>query len=208
MCFNISFLIFLHKTIICVKGKNIQSLHTYGQSVTYPLRPCLLHQGVGLAQGDPPAWLVLPLGARGHPDAVNDGTHADTQGAPSAVRGHTWEVRLGVKGDGLVAGVVADHVTLATVDAHVLVNDCHSLLRVVQGVVGSDAREGPAYHVLRGEWQQQCYSGVQQKYHTTTTQPQQQSVLQTQPQQHNHSNTQHYHNTTTVTHNTTTTLPQ
>ena len=56
---------------------------------------------------------------------------------------------LGVKGYCLVAGVIADHVTLATVDAHVLVNDGHHLLGVVQGVIGSNTRQGLAYHVLR-----------------------------------------------------------
>ena len=58
------------------------------------------------------------------------------------------EVCLGVKGDGLVAGVVADHVALAAVDAHVLVNQRHHLLSVVQLIVGSDVRKGRPYHVL------------------------------------------------------------
>jgi hypothetical protein len=57
-------------------------------------------------------------------------------------------VRLGVKGDGLVARVVAHQVALATVDAHVLVNERHHLLCVVQRVVVSDARQGLANHIL------------------------------------------------------------
>ena len=59
------------------------------------------------------------------------------------------EVRLGVKGDGLVAGVVADHVALSTVDAHVLVDQCHHLFRVVQLIVGSDVRQSLPYHILK-----------------------------------------------------------
>ena len=59
------------------------------------------------------------------------------------------EVRLGVKGDGLVAGVVADHVALSAVDAHVLVDQCHHLLRVVQLIVGSDVRQSLPYHILK-----------------------------------------------------------
>ena len=50
------------------------------------------------------------------------------------------EVCLEIKGDGLVAGVVADHVALAAVDAHVLVDQCHNLLSVVQLIVGSNVR--------------------------------------------------------------------
>ena len=101
------------------------------------------------SKGNPPAWVV---GARllNHADAVDDGTDGDTEGAASAVRCDVGEVRPGVKGDGLVAGVIADHVALPAVYAHVLVNDGHHLLSVVQAAVGTDTWEGPAYHLLEG----------------------------------------------------------
>ena len=69
-------------------------------------------QRVGLPWGDPPAWEVLLL-LVGHADAVDDGTDADAERAPRAVGGHPRQVGLGVKGDGLVARIVADHVALA-----------------------------------------------------------------------------------------------
>ena len=59
------------------------------------------------------------------------------------------EVRLGVKGDGLVARVVADHVALSAVDAHVLVDQRHHLFCVVQLIVGSDVRQSLPYHILK-----------------------------------------------------------
>ena len=108
---------------------------------------CLLDQGVALTKGNPPArfvWVVLLY----HGDAVNDRTHTQTQGTPGTVRGHRREVGLGVKGYRLVARVVTDHVTFATVDAHVFVDDCNHLLSVVQIIVGTDSREGQSHLVL------------------------------------------------------------
>ena len=61
------------------------------------------------------------------------------------------EVGLGVKGYRLVARVVADHVTLAAVDAHVFIDESHHLLHVVEVVVRTDARQSLAQHVLREE---------------------------------------------------------
>lgn len=55
---------------------------------------------------------------------------------------------LRVEGDGLVAGIVADHVAFSTVDTHVFVDDSHHLLCVIQGVVGTYARKGLANHIL------------------------------------------------------------
>lgn len=112
-------------------------------------RPRLLHQRVGLPQGDAPARLVLALRSWGHADAVDDRAHAHTQGAAGAVRGHARQVGGGVKGYSLIAGIVTDHITLATIDTHVLVNDGHYLLSVVQGIVRADTREGLTNHILR-----------------------------------------------------------
>ena len=58
------------------------------------------------------------------------------------------EMGLWVKGDSLVARIIAHHVAFATVDAHVFVNHRHRLLRVVQVIVGPDSWEGLAYHLL------------------------------------------------------------
>jgi len=60
-------------------------------------------------------------------------------------------VCLLVERDGLVAGVVADHVALAAVDTHVLINDRHHLLTVVKVVVGSDVWQRLTYYILGGE---------------------------------------------------------
>src|SRR5699024_6196354 len=54
-----------------------------------------------------------------HRDAVDDRTDRVAEGAASAVVGHLGQMSLRVEFDCLVAGVVAGHVTLATVDAHV-----------------------------------------------------------------------------------------
>ena len=94
---------------------------------------------------------MLPHGAWPHLDAVYDGTDAQTERAASAVLGDAGEVRLLVERDGLVAGVIADHVALATVDAHVFIDDGHHLLAVVQVVVGSDAWQRFTYYVLGWE---------------------------------------------------------
>ena len=85
-----------------------------------------------------------------HAYAVDDGTHTETQIAAGAVVGDVGQMGLGVKGDGLVARVVAHHVALATVDAHVLVDDGHHLLPVVKVIVGPDTRQRLANHVLGG----------------------------------------------------------
>ena len=54
------------------------------------------------SEGNPPAWMV-GAGFLHHADAVNDGTDGDAQRAAGTVRSHVGEVRLGVKGDSLVA---------------------------------------------------------------------------------------------------------
>ena len=53
-----------------------------------------------------------------------------------------------IERDGLVAAVVARHVTLAAVDAHVLVDHGHNLVGVVQLTVRSDAIQRHANHAL------------------------------------------------------------
>ena len=67
------------------------------------------------------------LGLFDHSDAVNDRTDRDAERAAGAIGRDVGEVCLGVKGDGLVARVVAGHVALAAVDAHVLVDDGYHL---------------------------------------------------------------------------------
>ena len=63
------------------------------------------------------------------------------------------EVCLLIEGDGLVARVVADHVALATVDTHVVVDHSDHLLGVVKVVVCADARQCLTNHVLEGNGQ-------------------------------------------------------
>ena len=58
-----------------------------------------------------------------------------------------------IEGDGLVARVIADHVALATVDTHVLVDHSDHLLGVVKVVVCADARQRLTNHVLEGNGQ-------------------------------------------------------
>ena len=68
-----------------------------------------------------------------HLDAVDDGADGEaerTAGAGVDLDG--GDVRLGVELDGLVAGVVAGHVALAAVYAHLGVNQGHHVLSVVQ----------------------------------------------------------------------------
>ena len=108
---------------------------------------CLLGQGIALPEGNPPTRLVRVVLLH-HGDAVNDRTHTQTQGTPGTVRGHLREVGLGVKGYRLIARVITDHVTFATVDAHVFINDCNHLLSVVQIIIGTDTREGQSHLVL------------------------------------------------------------
>ena len=107
----------------------------------------LINQGVGLSKGDAPARLVLvrPLH---HSNTINDRTHANAQRTPGAVGRDIREVCLRVKGYCLVAGVIAHHVTLSAIDAHVFIYDGDHLLGIVQIVVGSDTRESTPYHVL------------------------------------------------------------
>jgi hypothetical protein len=56
-------------------------------------------------------------------DAIDDGAHGDAHGASGAVVSDVGNVGVGVEADGLVARVVARHVALAAIDAHVL--DCY-----------------------------------------------------------------------------------
>ena len=102
------------------------------------------------SQGDPPPWDIggSPVD---HVDAVDDGTHAHTQSTPGTVWRDGGEVGLRVKGDSLVAWIIAHHIALATVDAHVLVNHGHGLLRVVQVIIGPNTWESLAYHLLQSK---------------------------------------------------------
>ncbi len=111
----------------------------------------LMDECVGLPQRDSPSGYVRAVRLVHHADAVDDRADRHAQRTPGTVRRHVGKMRLGVKGDRLVARVVADHVALATVDAHVLVDDGHHLLRVVQLTVGPDGRQGSANHILGRE---------------------------------------------------------
>ena len=66
-----------------------------------------------------------------HLDAVDDGADGEAERAAGAGVGlDCGDVRLCVELDGLVAGVVAGHVALAAVDAHVGVDQGHHVLSV------------------------------------------------------------------------------
>ena len=75
-------------------------------------------------------------------------TLTDTQCAAGTLLSDVRQVSLRVKGQGLVAGVIADHVILSTVDTHVLVNESHHLMHDVQRSPCSSTRQGPPYHIL------------------------------------------------------------
>ncbi len=107
----------------------------------------LFDESVALAEGNSPTRIIrLFLGHHG--DTVDDGTHTQAQGTPSAIRRDRWEMGIGVKGYCLIAGIVTDHVAFPTVDAHVFVDNGNHLLSVVQVVVGSDTRESESHLVL------------------------------------------------------------
>ena len=68
-----------------------------------------------------------------HLDAVDDGADGEAECAAGAgVDLDGGHVSLCVELDGLVAGVVARHVALAAVDAHVGVDQGHHVLSVIQ----------------------------------------------------------------------------
>ena len=122
--------------------KNLQTGLVHSAILQDPDRP--------RSQGYPPLWLVrLLLGPGHHLDAVDDWTHAQTQSAARAVAGHSRQVRLGVEHDRLVARVVADHIALATIDAHVLIDDGHHLILVVQLSVRANGGHCLSNHVLQ-----------------------------------------------------------
>lgn len=108
------------------------------------------HNGRWHSQGDAPDGIV-GRGPRCHLDAVYDGADAEAEGAARAVRGDAGEVRDGVKLNRLVATVVAGHVALAAVDAHILVDHRHHLLLVVEVTVGPDHGDGLCNHILE-QW--------------------------------------------------------
>ncbi len=53
-------------------------------------------------------------------DAINDGTDGETQSTSSAILINFWQVSKSIKNNGLIAGIVASHVALATVYTHFL----------------------------------------------------------------------------------------
>jgi hypothetical protein len=67
--------------------------------------------------------------ALNHLDAVDDRTHTGAEGAAGAVVADMWDVGLGIERDGLVAGIIASHVALATVDAHLRINQRDNLAK-------------------------------------------------------------------------------
>ena len=60
-----------------------------------------IHEGGWHPQGNPPARHVRAVGLGDHPDAVDDGTHTDAQGAARAVCSHVGQVSLGIESYGL-----------------------------------------------------------------------------------------------------------
>lgn len=107
-----------------------------------------LHDGRWHSEGDAPDRNV-GCGPWYHLDAVYDGADTETESAAGAVGGDAGEVCDRVELDGLVATVVARHVALATVDAHVLVDHCHHLLLVVKVTIGANHGDGLCNHVLQ-----------------------------------------------------------
>ena len=107
-----------------------------------------LHNGRWHSEGDAPDRNI-GCGPWCHLDAVYDGADTETEGAAGAVRGDTGKVRDRVELDGLVATVIACHVALATVDAHVLVDHRHHLLLVVKVTICANHGDGLRNHVLQ-----------------------------------------------------------
>ena len=72
-----------------------------------------------------PGTRVLALRKLLHADAISDGTNADTQIATDTFLVDDLEVPLAVYGmrNGLMRCVLANHVTAATLDAKVLINN-------------------------------------------------------------------------------------
>ena len=99
------------------------------------------------SQGQSSSWLI-GRGPGYHLDTVNNGTNTDTQCTPGTILGDVRKMCRGVKGDGLVTGVITRHVTFATIDAHVFINDGHHLFSVVQVIISSYPRQCLPYHIL------------------------------------------------------------
>lgn len=59
---------------------------------------------------------------RDHGDAINDRANTSTEGTTSAIISDSGNVSVGIETDGLVSTVVASHVALTTVDAHLVIH--------------------------------------------------------------------------------------
>ena len=79
---------------------------------------------------------------------TNDWAHTHTKHATGTVIGDVRQMGVRVELDGLVTRIVTRHVTLSTIDAHLIINDCHYLLLVVQLVVRADVFQGFSSHIL------------------------------------------------------------
>jgi len=73
-----------------------------------------------------------------HFDTVDDGADGETECTSGAIVVDFGQMGERIEADCLVAGIVASHVTLATVDAHFLVNHSDNLLFVVQIAIGAN----------------------------------------------------------------------
>ena len=83
-----------------------------------------------VAKGDA-ALRLVNVSPRNHLDALDNGAHRVAQRASRAVLVlHEGQVGVLVELDGLIAGVVASHVTLAAVNAHLWVDQSHNVLPI------------------------------------------------------------------------------
>lgn len=105
-----------------------------------------------------------------HGNAIDDGTNGHAQRTARAVIGDVGDMGLGIEFNGLVAGIGTGHVAFAAVDTEVLekgrdkefskyawgssqgsthiINQGHLLLLIIQTLVGTNMRQGPANNIL------------------------------------------------------------
>ena len=76
-----------------------------------------------------------------HRNTIRNRADRNTESTSCAVIGDERLMGLRVEVDGLVPGVIARHVALTTVDAHVIVDSGNNLFSVVKLVVAADAGE-------------------------------------------------------------------
>lgn len=55
-----------------------------------------------------------------HADAIDNGTHGNTQGATGTIVRDMRYMRFGIKFNGLIAGISTGHIAFAAIDAQIL----------------------------------------------------------------------------------------